>query len=77
MTQNIEVFQAANSYFDAVLWLQMPFGKNVFWAYNLAHLAYLEEYIAAFLRESPNRTHFTMVEILPKVVQRLLIDNRC
>lgn len=56
----------AHNYFDADLWLQMPFKTAIFWAYNQAHLVYLEHYITAKLREHKDRTHFTLLEKLPK-----------
>ncbi len=56
----------AHRYFDAALWLQHSFKNEVFWAYNLEHLIYLEQYISAKLREHKNRTHFTLLEKLPK-----------
>lgn len=57
----------AHRYFNAGLWLQAPlrYGEIV-QAYNGAHLNYLEEYIAAQLREHRNRTHFTLLEKLPR-----------
>lgn len=61
---NIQV--AAHVYFSAVLWLEKPFKDDVVWAYNYAHLDYLEDYIAATLREHKDRTHFTLLEKLPK-----------
>lgn len=57
---------AAQHYFNAVLWLQYPFKSDVFWAYNGEHLAYLEAYIGAKLREHKDRAHFTLLEKLPK-----------
>lgn len=57
---------SADSYFDAELWLKASFKNNVFWAYNLSHLEYLEKYISANLREHKDRSHFTLVEKLPK-----------
>ncbi len=56
----------AHAYFDGTLWLQYPFKNEVFWAYNLAHLEYLERYIAAGLREHKDRSHFTLLEKLPR-----------
>jgi hypothetical protein len=56
----------ANQYFNAELWLQAPFKNDIFWAYNDKHLEYLERYIAATLREHKDRTHFTLLEKLPK-----------
>ena len=60
------VRQAAHSYFGAALWLQHPFKNEVFWAYNAKHIAYLEQYISARLRQHSNRSHFTLLEKLPK-----------
>lgn len=67
INQHTELKIAAYVYFDVSLWLQLPFrSKEVFFAYNAAHLAYLEQYIAAGIREHKDRTHFTMLEKLPK-----------
>lgn len=57
---------AAHGYFNAKLWLQYPFKNDVFYAYNNEHLHYLEQYIAAGLREHKNRRGFTLLEKLPK-----------
>lgn len=57
---------AAHGYFGAELWLQHPFKNDVFFAYNGEHLDYLEAYIGAALREHKDRTHFTLLEKLPK-----------
>lgn len=57
---------AANHVFGAELWLQYPFKNDVFWSYNHEHLAYLEQYISAALREHRDRSHFTLLEKLPK-----------
>jgi len=57
---------AAHSYFGAQLWLQHPFKNDVFIAFNADHLNYLEQYIAADLREHKDRTGFTLLERLPK-----------
>ncbi len=57
---------AANHYFQAELWLKAPFKNDVFWAYNDKHLAYLERYISATIREHKDRTGFTLLEKLPK-----------
>lgn len=56
----------AHSYFDVELWLQAPFKGERFFAYNGEHLAYLERYIAATLREHKDRTGFTLLKKLPK-----------
>lgn len=62
----IQVSMPAHRYFDAALWYRSPFRNDVFMAYNEAHLAYLKEYIGATLREHRDRTHFTLLEKLPK-----------
>jgi Zn ribbon nucleic-acid-binding protein len=58
--------ESAHRYFGATLWYQAPFKKDCFFAYNEAHLHYLEQYIGAKLREHKDRTHFTLLEKLPK-----------
>ena len=67
--KTFQLFTAAHTYFNAELWLQGPFKEHVFWAYNHTHLNYLKRYIAATLRESTDRRHFTLVEKLPKFIQ--------
>ncbi|MGK6351507.1 hypothetical protein [Parapedobacter sp. DT-150] len=59
----------AHAFFGAELWLQTAFKNEVLWAYNDRHLDYLQHYIGAGLREHKNRTHFTMLEKLPKFMQ--------
>lgn len=61
-----ELKQAAHLYFNAELWLSYAFKGEVFWAYNPSHLTYIEQYVAAKLREQKDRTHFTLLEKLPK-----------
>ncbi|KPE49519.1 hypothetical protein [Chryseobacterium indologenes] len=58
--------RAAHVYFGAELWLQHSFKDDIFCAYNGPHLEYLENYIAADLREHKDRTHFTLLEKLPR-----------
>lgn len=57
---------AAHSYFNTALWLQQSFKNDVFFALNGEHLSYLEQYIAADLREHKDRKGFTLLEKLPK-----------
>ena len=57
---------SANYYFHAELWLKAPFKNDIFFACNDKHLEYLERYISAALREHKDRTHFTLLEKLPK-----------
>lgn len=57
--------------FNTELWFQKTVRGNVFWAYNEAHIAYLEAYIAAGLRERNNQYNGgkTLVASLPKFVK--------
>ena len=67
LNENVNLLTAAHDYFPAQLWLQAPFrGKQIVWAYNDSHLTYLEQYIAAGLREHSDRSHFTLLEKLPR-----------
>lgn len=45
---------ATDWYFKLPLWLQAPCCGHVLWARNLEHLAFLEEFVEAKLRERPN-----------------------
>lgn len=56
----------AHRYFDASLWLLASFKNDVVFAFNGEHLNYLENYISADLREHKGRSHFTLLEKLPK-----------
>ncbi|WP_300484931.1 hypothetical protein [Flavobacterium sp.] len=57
--------------FNTELWYQKTVRGNVFWAYNEAHIDYLEGYIAAGLRERNSQYNVgkTMVASLPKFVK--------
>lgn len=63
---NANIDMAAHTFFNANLWLKASFKNEVFYAYNEVHLEYLERYITATLREHKDRTHFTLLEKLPK-----------
>jgi hypothetical protein len=43
--------EVRDDYFELPLWLQTPCCGEVLWAYNEAHLAYLEDFVRARLRE--------------------------
>jgi len=66
LSKSMSVQMPANQFFDTELWLQTTFKNDIFWAYNDRHLDYLERYISAHLREHKDRTHFTLLEKLPK-----------
>ena len=55
----------SDDYFGLPLWISSNFKDYIFWAYNYEHLNYLKLYISAEIRESNNRTHWTMIEKLP------------
>jgi hypothetical protein len=38
-------------FFGVALWLQLPTRHGVLWAYNLEHLAFVERFVAAHIRE--------------------------
>ena len=66
MGYNAQYVAEASAYFDAEPWYYASFKNDIFFAYNEAHLLYLEQYIGAKLREHKDRTHFTLLEKLPK-----------
>jgi ribosomal protein S27AE len=47
-----------DDYFGESLWLQIPFGREVLWAYNQRHLALMTAYIRASLREHERNPQF-------------------
>jgi hypothetical protein len=59
------------SYFNCELWYQRPIDLAIFWAYNRAHINYLELYIRADLRERSNEGSFnkTLISRLPQFVK--------
>ena len=42
---------AKDDYFNLPLWLQVPCGKNVLFAYNKEHLQFLESFVSADIRQ--------------------------
>lgn len=59
---------AIDPLFDLPLWLQMPCCGEVLWAYNAAHLEFLEKYVQATLRESQGNRwqHLSIAVRLPR-----------
>jgi hypothetical protein len=47
-------------YFHQPVWLQMPCCGELLWAYNAAHLDYLEDFVQAPLRESSRSPYSRM-----------------
>lgn len=62
---------AKEMWYDLPLWFQKEVNGNLFWAYNLNHIDYLERYIKADLRERNNdgSGNGTMVSRLPQFVK--------
>ena len=52
-------------YFRQPVWLQTPCCKQTLWAYNAAHLEYLEGYVQADLREATGGQE-TLISRLPR-----------
>ncbi|GLZ32733.1 hypothetical protein Lesp02_49210 [Lentzea sp. NBRC 105346] len=52
-------------YFELPLWLRADCRGHTLWAYNEAHLLYLEQYVSAKLRERGEIPGMTMVARLP------------
>ncbi len=58
-------------FYDCALWYQERIKEHVFWALNQDHLAYLERYIAADLRERSSNVYgrMTMIAKLPNFIK--------
>lgn len=56
--------QFTDWYFHQPLWLQLPCCGQILWAYNQAHLAFLEAYVGASLRQTLPRG--TLANKLPR-----------
>lgn len=58
-------------YYDLPLWFQKEVNGEVLWGYNQDHIAYMEKYIKANLRERNNKgsSNGTMISRLPKFVK--------
>lgn len=67
---------AVDPLFGLPLWLQTPCCGQVLWAYNLAHLNLLAQYIQATLRERQERkgNHHAIAVRLPRWIK--LAKNR-
>lgn len=56
---------------NLLLWFQKEVDNNIFWAYNLDHIDYLERYVQAGLRERNSKANYTssLVARLPQFVK--------
>jgi hypothetical protein len=53
-------------YFHQPLWLQTPCVGHTLWAYNAQHLEFLEQYVAAELRERRPNVNRSLASRLPR-----------
>jgi hypothetical protein len=56
-------------YFDIPLWLQTPCCGQVLWAFNEEHLAFLEQFVSASVRERTVRHNGSLASRLPSWLQ--------
>ena len=61
--------KSIDPYFGLDLWLQINFKDHFLWVYNLEHLKYLKEYVAAKLREDNDRHKYSMITNLPQWIK--------
>ena len=59
------VNEARDPYFGLALWLQIPCAGKVLWAWNEAHLTFLENYVGATLRERVPNQNNSLASRLP------------
>jgi len=52
-------------YLGIALWLQTEVKGKQLWCYNLEHLSYLRDYVAAKVREDHNRHKYSLISNLP------------
>ena len=53
-------------YFRYPLWLQTPCAGHILWAYNATHLAFIEAYVGAAMRERMPRLNRSLASRLPR-----------
>ena len=66
MTNGYSYGDATDWYFNLPLWFQMPCCGETLWAYNRPHLAYLEHYTEAYLRDECSYPNTGLARYLPK-----------
>ena len=66
--------QATDPWFGLQLWLQIPVGDDILWAFNFEHLDYLKTYVAAKLREAVSGGKYSLAWKLPNFIK--LSKNR-
>ncbi len=53
-------------YFQFPVWLQISFCNEILWAYNEAHLNFIEQYVSAKLRERKPKINKSLASRLPQ-----------
>jgi len=61
-------------HFGLQLWLQSGFDGSILWAYNTAHLDFLEEFVSAKLREEKAVSRHSLTQTMPLFI--LKASNR-
>lgn len=56
-------------YFGLDIYLQIGIKNHTLWLYNLKHLKYLKDYVAATLRDDDNRNKYSMITNLPQWIK--------
>jgi hypothetical protein len=57
-------------YFGYSLWLQKPLGRDVLWAYNLRHLAFIKSFVAAQIRPRTPNANGNLASRLPSWITK-------
>lgn len=66
---SIAVGAAFDWYFRRPLWLQIECCQNVLWAYNRRHLEFIENYVAAKIRQRAPRINKSVASRLPQWIK--------
>lgn len=67
--RSIGIGASVDWYFRLPLWLQISCCGETLWAYNLKHLEYLENYVAAKIRARTPNTNKSMASRLPQWIK--------
>lgn len=62
--------EARDPYFGLALWLQAPCVGNILWAWNEAHLTFLENYVRATLRERVPNQNASLASRIPTWIKQ-------
>lgn len=70
MRESVDSQTAIDPYFGLQLWLQLDFDGSILWAYNTAHLDFLEEFIGAKLREEKVVSRHSLTQTMPSFIMK-------